>query len=286
VNLWAISDLHVDHGQNGTALEGMPAHPEDWLIAAGDIADTEVGLVRGLSALIARFAKVIWVPGNHELWTRDADGPRGVARYERLVAICRELGVLTPEDPWAVWPGEGPPTVIAAAFTLYDYTFAPDGLSPSDAVAWAREDGIVAVDERLLHPDPYPTRSDWCHARVALTEARLAAVPPGHRIVLVNHWPLRRDLVRLYAVPRYTPWCGTVRTEEWHVRYPIDCVVSGHLHMRATDWRDGVRFEEVALGYPRHWRHDTGVGGYLRQILPGTPVGAPPGGWGGPIWHR
>ena len=287
MKLWALSDLHVDHGHNGSALETLGARPDDWLLAAGDIADSDAGLVRGLQILVARFGRVVWVPGNHELWTtsKDPAALRGVARYEHLVRICRDHGVLTPEDPWPVWPGDGPPTIIAPTFTLYDYSFAPAGVGPDDVAAWAREDGIVAADERLLHPDPYPSRAAWCHARIEATEPRLAAVPPGHRIVLVNHWTLRHDLVRLYAVPRYTPWCGTKRTEQWHTRFPIHCVVTGHLHMRATDWRDGVRFEEVALGYPRHWSTEKGVDAYLREILPGPGV-TPPGGWGGPIWHR
>ena len=33
-------------------------------------------------------------------------------------------------------------------------------------------------------------------------------------------------------------------------------------------FRDGVRFEEVSLGYPRDWNRDWGVAAYLRQILP------------------
>lgn len=57
-------------------------------------------------------------------------------------------------------------------------------------------------------------------------------------------------------------------TEDWHIRFRALAVVSGHLHMRATRWRDGVRFEEVSLGYPRQWEVSRGVGEYLRQILP------------------
>lgn len=30
---------------------------------------------------------------------------RGTERYEKLVEICRGLGVVTPEDPYPVWPG-------------------------------------------------------------------------------------------------------------------------------------------------------------------------------------
>ena len=92
------------------------------------------------------------------------------------------------------------------------------------------------------------------------------------------------DLVRLFRIPRFVLWCGTRSTEDWHRRWNTRVVVHGHLHMRATDWRDGVRFEEVAVGYPRHWQQNKGLDHYVREILPGpTP---PASGWGGPVWHR
>ena len=202
-----------------------------------------------------------------------------------MVEVCRELGVLTPEDPYTVWPGPGPQRIIALLFLLYDYSFAPDGLDPAAAIAWAREAGIVAQDERVLHADPYPSKAAWCEARIEETQARLDALPTSAQTILVNHFPFRQDLVRLYRIPRFAPWCGTRETEDWHVRYRAEVVVSGHLHMRATDWRDGVRFEEVALGYPRHWAREKGLSGYLREILPGRS-NAPASGTGGPIWHR
>ena len=37
-------------------------------------------------------------------------------------------------------------------------------------------------------------------------------------------------------------------------------VVYGHLHIPRTTWYDGVRFEEVSLGYPREWRARGGPG--------------------------
>jgi hypothetical protein len=53
-------------------------------------------------------------------------------------------------------------------------------------------------------------------------------------------------------------------------------VVTGHLHVRRTDWIDGVRFEEVSLGYPRQWEDAKTVGNdintMLREILPGPPT--------------
>jgi len=281
--LFALSDLHLHHAANRETVARIAPHPGDWLVLAGDLSERDEELHWLFDTLGPRFARLIWVPGNHELWTLRDQPLRGAARYDALVALCREHGVLTPEDPYPRWPGEGPPTVLCPLFLLYDYSFAPAGLDPDAAVAWAREGGIVCVDEARLHPDPYPSRQAWCAARIALTQARLDALPSDVQTILVNHFPLRLDLCRLFRIPRFTPWCGTVVTEDWHRRYRARLVISGHLHMRATDWRDGVRFEEVSLGYPRQWEPEKGAPHYLRQVLPGPDAPAPEA---GPIWHR
>lgn len=271
MRLWAISDLHVSHAGNREAVAQLPAHPDDWLLLGGDIGDTPAQLDAALRLLVPRFAHVVWTPGNHELWTPPSlpAARRGVAHYERLVALCRTYGVDTPEDPFPVYPGDGGPMVVAPVFTLYDYSFRPDTVSADEAVAWAEAGGVRSADERLLAPDPYPTRAAWCEARVAFTEARLAAVPADHRLVLLTHFPLRREHAVVPRLPRFEIWCGTRRTEDWPQRFPIDIVVSGHLHRRGTRRQHGVRYEEVSLGYPGQWQPTRGVGAYLRQILPG-----------------
>ena len=40
----------------------------------------------------------------------------GDAKYRALVAVCRKLGVSTPEDPYPVWEGEGGARRIAPLF--------------------------------------------------------------------------------------------------------------------------------------------------------------------------
>jgi len=282
--VWAISDLHLGYAKNRAAISAITDHGDDWLIIGGDNGEDEAHLVYALRVLGRRFRQLVFVPGNHELWTvpgHDAE-LRGVAKYDRLVAICRAHGVLTPEDPWATLPGADR-VLLAPLHLLYDYSFGPDDVTPEEAVAWAAEVRIRCRDEQLLHPDPYPTRGAWCAARVRDAETRMAALTSGQRLVVVNHFPLRRDLVRLKRLARFAIWCGTRATEDWHRRFPIDVVVLGHLHMRATDWRDGVRFEEVSLGYPRHWRPEIGAEGYLRQIWPGPRS---PGPDPATVWHR
>ncbi|GAA4146611.1 metallophosphoesterase [Actinomadura keratinilytica] len=268
--LLAISDLHVGHPENRELVDGLrPGSPDDWLIVAGDVADRFADVRWALATLRARFAKVVWSPGNHELWTPPGDPVtlRGEERYLALVEMCRELDVATPEDPYPLWRGEGGPVFVAPLFLLYDYTFRPEGTSTKEqALKAAYEAGVVCTDEKLLHPDPYPALDAWCHARLAATEKRLTGLE--HPTVLINHWPLTRDPTRVLWYPEFALWCGTERTADWHVRFRAAAVVYGHLHIPRTMRHDGVRFEEVSVGYPREWRpRGTGTPG-ARQILP------------------
>lgn len=273
MRLLAISDLHLAHQRNRQALLEIQPHPEDDLILAGDVGESEEQLHFALETLGQRFRRLFWVPGNHDLWTAGKDPLklRGEAKYLRLVEICRQHGTLTPEDPYIRWPDDGvsPDHLLAPLFVLYDYSFRPDEISFEEALPWAAAQGIVCSDEYLLHPDPYTSRQAWCAARLAYTEERLTqASKLGLPLVMINHFPLRRDHLRLRRIPRFSLWCGTRQTEDWHQRFNASAVIYGHLHVKGTILQDGVRFEEVSLGYPRDWDQNRGIAPYFRQILP------------------
>jgi 3',5'-cyclic AMP phosphodiesterase CpdA len=267
--LLAISDLHIGYPENRAFVDGLrPGHPGDWLIVAGDVGEMFADVGWALATLANRFERVIWTPGNHELWTPRADPVqlRGVRRYEGLVTVCRRFGVLTPEDPFPVWPGPDGPVAVAPLFLLYDYSWRPDGAAtPGEAVRLARAAGVVCADERWLHPDPYPTRSAWCHDRVAAAREKLLALDMP--VVLASHWPLLREPTRALRHQEFAPWCGTSLTEGWHLRHNVVTAVYGHLHIPRTTWADGVRFEEVSVGYPREWSRRGPVPPEPRVIL-------------------
>jgi 3',5'-cyclic AMP phosphodiesterase CpdA len=275
--LLAVSDLHVGHAENRDIVCSLePDHDRDWLILAGDVAETAAGFEWALGELTRRFARVIWVPGNHELWTskRDPVQLRGAARYEYLVGRCQALGVVTPEDPYPVWASPDGPVTIAPMFLLYDYSFRPDGAATrEEGLEIARNSGVICTDEYRLHPDPYASRHEWCHARVAATRTRLAGLN-GAATVLVNHWPLVREPTRVLRYPQFAQWCGTELTADWHTAFNAAVVVYGHLHIPRTTRYDGVRFEEVSVGYPREWKRQKQRQpprpGWLRTVLPGT----------------
>jgi 3',5'-cyclic AMP phosphodiesterase CpdA len=282
--LWAIADLHLSYKTNCEELEKLEPRPNDGLIICGDVGERAEHLRMAFARATDCFRHVWWAPGNHELYTLPSEnetGLRGEKKYEDCVQIAREFGVMTPEDDYMLFRGEGEPCLIAPIFTLYDYSFRPAHIKLEDALDWAREENIEATDEYLLHPDPWPSRIEWCQNLLLRTEQKLAAAVaahPGVKLVIAGHWPLREDLVLLPRIPRFSLWCGTKKTEEWHILYNAKVVVSGHLHIRRTDWRGDTRFEECSLGYPRQWEECRNQGltinDLLREILPG-PAHAP-----------
>jgi hypothetical protein len=270
--LYATSDLHVRFPDNRAIVERLrPETDGDWLLVAGDVGETIEHIEWALRLLAGRFTTVVWAPGNHELWSHaeDRSGLRGDARYRHLVQLCRGIGVRTPEDPYEVWDGPGGPATIVPLFIGYDYTFRPAGTSTKEeALAEAYRTGVVCNDEFLLHPDPYPSRDAWCRARVEESRRRLDACDPTRPTVLVNHYPLVRDPTRVLRHPEFAQWCGTEATADWHTRFRARAMVYGHLHIPRTTWHDGVRFEEVSLGYPREWGARAATPRVPRQILP------------------
>ncbi len=273
-SLLATSDLHVRYAGNREVMESIrPRAHGDWLIVAGDVGDTVADIRWALALLRSRFDKVIWAPGNHELWTLPHDQVtlRGQERYQHLVDVCRELDVVTPEDEFPVWTMDGEEFVVVPLFLLYDYSWRPDGMTVPDALAFARQTRIVCTDEFFLHPDPYSSRPDWARARLASTLARLEALPAGRRTVLASHWPLHRAPTRILRWPHFAMWCGMDATQDWHLRFRAAAAVYGHLHIPITADIDGVRFEEVSLGYPREWRSRLGGPNPIRQIMPPQP---------------
>ena len=134
--------------QNRQIVAGLrPESGADWLLVAGDVGELFADIEWALETLRERFAKVIWVPGNHELWThsRGSVQLRGEERYWRLVELCRRLDVMTPEDPYRIWEGADGPAMIVPLFLLYDYSVRPAG---RDHEAGA---GLCVSDRRRVH---------------------------------------------------------------------------------------------------------------------------------------
>lgn len=245
--LWAVADLHVANRENRNIVERLvPPNPDDWLIVAGDVAERPELILETLKSLAERYAQVIWVPGNHDLFCRGTDEVTGEDRYLLLVEGCRSIGVLTPEDPFPTF-GE---VTVCPLFVLYDYSWRDPRTTVDEALNYAVEQQMIFTDEFAIKPFEDPIL--WCRRRLSYTVRRMSRVTGP--TILVNHWPLIREPVNAMAFPTLGMWCGTRHTEDWPQRYNAETVVYGHLHIPDDRVIDGVRHIEASLGYPREWR--------------------------------
>lgn len=249
--LWAVSDLHAAVKANGPSIDNIqPEDPSDWLIVAGDVAERTEVIIQVLTTLRRRFTKVIWVPGNHELFSRSSDRVQGYDKYDDLVDKCRAIDVVTPEDPYPVFDG----VTIVPLFTLYDYSFREPGTSVAQSLKQAEERGIMMTDEAAIAP--YVDVRAWCWDRLAYSIKRLSRIDGP--TVLVNHWPLVQEPTLKMRWAEVALWCGTKHTRAWASRYKAKAVIYGHLHMPGATVVDGVEHVEVSLGYPKEWRREIG----------------------------
>lgn len=257
--LWAVADLHGAVKENARMIDLIqPRDPFDWLIVAGDVAERTEVVLSILNSLRKRFAKVIWVPGNHELFSRSTDRYQGKEKYEQLVRGCRRIGVLTPEDPYPIFHG----VTIVPLFTLYDYSFRQHR-SVEQSIQAARDKGIMLTDEFAIAP--FVDIRAWCWDRLAYSIKRLSRIQGP--TILVNHWPLVIEPVTKLRYSEIGLWCGTRHTREWAKRYSAQAVVYGHLHTPGITTVDGIDHIEVSLGYPREWNRQGHLGQWPYPVM-------------------
>ncbi len=252
------------------AVTCLPGFHEDWIIIAGDISNKIEHIHFAFEQFTGKFEKVIWVPGNHDLWIKSGDEemPSSEEKYDLLIKICREYNVVSPEDEYIQYKNGQSVYYIVPAFLLYDYSYAPENIDSECAVNWAVEENVLCSDEIFIVTKEHVHISDWCKQRILYTENRLEQLDSSIPIVLINHFPLLENLVKCDSHPRFKIWCGTTQTKNWHMKYNIKKVVYGHLHTPSSDIIDDTFFEEVSVPYPvedfTHFRLEE----CLRQIIP------------------
>jgi len=97
MRVFAISDLHVDYADNAKWVAGLSTsqYLDDILVVAGDVSYSLQQLEWALKTIAARFKKVLFVPGNHDLWVVNDD------RATRSCLIAGWIIVLV--DGRAIW---------------------------------------------------------------------------------------------------------------------------------------------------------------------------------------
>src|SRR5262249_27686383 len=98
MRVFAVSDLHVDYESNAQWVENLSRmdYTDDILILAGDLSDALDQIDKNLNALAMRFKKVLYVPGNHEMWIiRNPELEDSIAKFVEVCRIVRHSGAST-----------------------------------------------------------------------------------------------------------------------------------------------------------------------------------------------
>jgi hypothetical protein len=268
------------------------------LVVAGDVADTFAATVSALGELKARFGRVFYVPGNHELFLRGESDARAFPdSWCKLFALrqaCIRLGVET--SPALVPGGRSTVAVVAPLLSWYD-----DG-------AFAGLDPATAAPSPLRFDAPCdwgPVREQDVH-RVMLSLGRrdlAQAAQAGQReggaeeaellLITMSHFLPRRELPFHRGVMERAMGCVALssavlpslgaavfgggepappRRHHQHVH------VYGHSHVNADrgELGDGVRYVQHALAAGGGPCEEVAGGG--ERVPHGLPAAAALGG--------
>lgn len=244
MRLFAVSDLHVDYESNLRWVEALSTvdFRNDLLILPGDLTDRLPLLARCLDALVRRFRKVLFLPGNHELWVARDDAPvDSLRKFDRVMTLAADCGA-------SVVAHREPGLTVLPLFGWYDDSF---GL-PSEHLrqVWA--------DYRACRwPD------GWSAARIAahfdaMNDALDAAPPdPADFVVTCSHFLPRIDVMPDWIAAEgrmLYPVLGSRRIEARLRRLGARIHVYGHSHVNRDVLIDDVRYVNNAFGYPGETR--------------------------------
>lgn len=235
MRIHAISDLHTDFRENWQLVEQIPGslYRDDVLIVAGDIADSTEIIKRTLSFLRSRFKMVLYTPGNHELWVRDAKYD-SIEKLFRILTLCRNLDIQTvPTKVNDIW--------IVPLFSWYDLEF-DSGPTDNELDGWADfhfckwPQGIRQVYEYLIDLNlPNIKRYDGTVISFSHFLPRIELLPAKEKLKF-------KGLTKVAG-------CRLIESQIRELKSVIH--VFGHSHINRDCDIEGVRYVQNALSYPK-----------------------------------
>lgn len=234
MRVWATSDLHIDYKENldwFLQLSEMD-YQQDILVIAGDITHDLKEVQKLFESLVPKFFKVLFVPGNHDVWLKAKGEEDSFKKFYQLLALANATGVQTR-------PFVSPALSIVPIFAWYDFSFG----QPSAAIrrAW--------VDFKACK---------WMMEEEALTDYFLQMNEPflqqkSKEIISFSHFLPRASLIPSNVpklVKSLLPVFGSSRIEEQLKRLKTDLHIYGHSHLNRSVQKDGIWYLNNAFGYP------------------------------------
>jgi predicted phosphodiesterase len=235
--VFAVSDIHVDFDVNFQWVRQLSRadYRDDLLILAGDVTHKSAGLASCLNELATRFAKVLFVPGNHDVWVLgEAPERTSLQKFADVLALVEDNGA-------SMQPYRRNDVLIAPMLSWYDYSFGEPSTElyhlwmDFHACRWPAD--FTPKDAARYFMDRNP---------------RISSQGAG-KIITFSHFLPRIDLIPAQVSSRHRlldPVLGSSRLDDQLRQLGSSIHVYGHSHINRRIDIDGVTYINNALGYP------------------------------------
>ncbi len=238
MRIFTISDIHGDYDVNLKKVEAISAveYKNDVLLVPGDLSHKLSLSIAILKLLKARFSRVFFVPGNHDVWLDRGDFEDSLKKFEHLLNVVHDHGIET-------GPCRLGTVVLLPIFSWYDYSFAmPEA---SHKMVWS---------DLVRCKWPLELESLTTHF---LGMNRSLPVHEGDTVITYSHFVPRIDILSprlVNHIPHIIPFLGSESIDRQIREFQSQIHIFGHLHYNLNVKKDGVLYINNALGYPHEYK--------------------------------
>jgi predicted phosphodiesterase len=237
MRVFALSDIHVDYDANAKWVANLSVaeYQDDVLILAGDVSDVRRLLEWCLTALTKRFKRVLFVPGNHDLWVIREDGSKNsLQKFDEVCAVVEASGA-------SLQPFCDRGVAIIPVLAWYDYSFG----EPSQALR------SIWMDYRACRwPQGFTEKKVTDHfSALNVKEIDLVA----DTVITYSHFLPRIDLMPEFipsAKKLLYPVLGSAKLDDELRKLKPNIHVYGHSHVNRHVNIEGISYINHAFGYP------------------------------------
>jgi predicted phosphodiesterase len=244
MRVFVVSDPHIDYPPNRQWLADLSHHNhvDDILILGGDVTDDLQLLEQCFADLSAKFFKVLFVPGNHDLWVKRCKTNNSIEKYQLICQMAAKYDI-------SMEPFHHGSVSIVPLLSWYDFSFA----QPCEKLNQLWMDFRACV-----WPDNMQVK-DITEYFLALNEVHLHSVackeslPAEHTLISFSHFLPRIDLMPHFVPAAYHylyPALGSDLLEKQVRQLNPDIHIYGHSHLNRNVLIDGITYINNAFGYP------------------------------------
>ncbi|CAM9297808.1 unnamed protein product [Chrysoparadoxa australica] len=265
-----MSDLHTDYKGNLEWINTWPDTRGDGattvLIVAGDISCSLEKLEESFVCLQARYNHIVFVPGNHDLWTEGSNtsSPSDSAtKLKATIALCRRIGVIIDPAHFMV-EGGGQDIWLVPLYSWYHASWDIEqniGAANNFTKRWgdflrckwpetlcSQEEFKTIDGTSTALADAFGTLNDEFIAK--LPDLKNSSVQPP-LVISLSHFLPRIELCpekRYLKEPYLTKVIGSDPLERQVREIGSDVHIFGHTHISIDMEVEGVRYLQWPLG--------------------------------------